>query len=83
MVVYFGLMIVSDRVNKVDNFLHKRVWKLLYLCDRGFSNCHNHYLHQNRSIDRRKQTYAFSLADGDRADYIVPFVIPARSPRHD
>ena len=50
-------MVASDEVDKIDNFWHKRFWKLLDLRDRNFSNCHNDHLHQNRQINRRKTAY--------------------------
>ncbi len=72
-------MIVTNRVDKVNNFLHQGVWKLLNFRDRGFSNGHHYHLHPNCTFVCRNQAYASSLADEDRANYML-LVIPGRSP---
>lgn len=65
-------MVAGDEVDKVADFLHKRFWKLLYLCDRIFSDCHNHHLRSNHELDRRQNAYVLSLVDGDRAGIGIP-----------
>ena len=80
-------MVASDEVDKIDNFWHKRFWKLLDLRDRNFSNCHSRIVTTitstkiARSIDVRLLTLKFS--GGDRTDYVVSLVLSVRSPLHD